>query len=308
VALDVSTLADWVGAATATLAPMVAAIRAHVFAAGRLHADDTTVPVLAKDRTVTGRLWAYVRDDRPFAGPDPPAAVFAYDRTGAHPERHLDGWTGVMQADAYAGFLRLYDPARRPGPVQEAACWAHPRRGFFDLAKLGRSPIAVEAVARIDRLFAAERDLNGRPAEERRAERARICRPLTDDLHDWLTAQRRRLSGKSEPAKAIDYVLERWPALTLFLDDGRVCLSNNAAERALRGIAVGRGNWTFCGSDAGGERAAAIYTLIETAKLNGVDPQAWLADLFARLPDHPASRIGDLLPWNWKAPREQIAA
>jgi transposase len=221
---------------------------------------------------------------------------------------HAEPAPAKAGADAYAGFLRLYDPARRPGPVREAACWAHARRGFFDLAKLGRSPIAVEAVARIDRLFAAERGLNGRPAEERRTERACVCRPLTDDLRDWLTAQRRRLSGKSEPAKAIDYVLKRWPALTLFLDDGRVCLSNNAAERALRGIAVGRGNWTFCGSDAGGERTAATYTLIEAAKLNGVDPQAWLADLLARLPDHPASRIVDLLPWNWKAAREQIAA
>jgi transposase len=303
--LDVSTLADWVGAAAATLMPLVEAIRAHVFAAERLHADDTTVPVLAKGKTRTGRLWTYVRDDRPFAGADPPAAAFFYspDRSGQHPERHLTGYAGLMQADAYAGFDRLYHKARNPGPIVEAACWAHARRKFFDLARLIQAPIAAEAVRRIDELFAIERDINGLAANARLAVRNERSQPLVDALEAWLRAQRTKLSSKSDIAKAIAYSLTRWPALTRFLDDGRLCMSNNAAERALRGVAVGRNNWTFAGSDVGGERAAAIYTLIVTANLNDIDPKAWLADVLDRLPDHPARRIVDLLPWNWRPKR-----
>lgn len=307
--LDVSTLADWVGAAAATLMPLVEAVRSHVFAAARIHADDTPVPVLAKGKTRTGRLWTYVRDDRPFGGCDPPAAAFFYsaDRGGAHAERHLAGWAGLMQADAYAGFGRLYDGARKPGPVIEAACWAHARRKLFELAQLSQAPIAVAAVRRIDALFAIEREINGTTVETRQTVRQERAKPLVDDLHDWLREQRTRLSAKNELAKAIDYGLKRWAALTRFLDDGRLCLSNNAAERALRGIAVGRNNWTFAGSDAGGERAAAIYTLIETAKLNDVDPRAWLADVLARLHDHPAKRIAELLPWNWRTENRAAA-
>jgi transposase len=303
VELDVSTLADWVGQAAATLKPLVERVRDHVFAAERIHADDTTVPVLAKGKTRTARFWTYVRDDRPFAGRDPPAAAFFYspDRGGEHPERHLVSYAGMMQADAYAGFNRLYDATRQPGPIVEAACWSHARRKFYELAHLKKAPIAVEAVKRIDALFAAEREINGATSEQRLAIRAERSRPLVVELERWLRAQRARLSAKSEVARAIDYSLKRWTALTRFLDDGRLCLSNNAAERALRGIAVGRGNWTFAGSDHGGERAAAIYTLIETAKLNGVDPRAWLADTLARLPDHPAKRIDDLMPWHWHA-------
>jgi transposase len=301
--LDVSTLADWVGAAAATLMPLVEALRTHVFAGLRIHADDTTVPVLAKGQTRTGRLWTYVRDDRPFAGRDPPAAVFFYspDRGGAHAERHLAGWSGLMQADAYAGFNRLYDARRKPGPIIEAACWAHARRKLFELAELTKAPIAREAVERIDALFAIEREINGAAIDARRAVRQERAKPLVDALHAWLRQQRARLSAKNDLAKAINYSLNRWPALIRFLDDGRICMSNNAAERAVRGIAVGRNNWTFCGSDAGGERAAAIYSLIECAKLNDVDPRAWLADVLARLHDHPAKRIADLLPWNWRA-------
>lgn len=308
--LDVSTLADWVGAAAATLMPLVETIRAHVFAAERIHADDTTVPVLAKGKTRTGRLWTYVRDDRPFGGPDPPAAVFFYsrDRGGEHPERHLAGYAGLMQADAYAGFNRLYEAGRRPGPIIEAACWAHARRKFFDLARLKKAPIAIEAVRRIDALFAIEREINGLTPEERQRRRHQRSRPLVAELESWLREQRARLSAKNETAKAIDYSLKRWPALTRFLDDGRLCLSNNGAERALRGIAVGRHNWTFAGSDVGAERAAAIYTLIETAKLNDVDPRAWLADVLARLPDHPAKRIRELLPWNWRTAQQPAVA
>ena len=300
--LDVSTLADWVGACAATLRPLVEAIRTHVFAAERIHADDTTVPVQAKGKTRTGRLWAYVRDDQPFGGLDPPAAAFFYspDRGGEHPERHLASYSGLMQADAYAGFNRLYEAARKRGPIIEAACWAHGRRKFFDLARLQKAPIAIEAIERIDALFAIEREINGLSAGQRRAVRNERSRPLVAELESWLRQQRAKLSRKSETAKAIDYSLKRWTALIRFLDDGRLCMSNNAAERAVRCIAVGRKNWTFAGSDEGGHRAGAIYTLIETAKLNDIDPQTWLADVLARLPDYPAKRIADLLPWNWR--------
>jgi len=296
--LDVSTLADWVGACTASLAPLTELIRRHVLAGERLHGDDTTVPVLAKNKTMTGRLWTYVRDDRPFAGPDPPAALFYYsrNRNGEHPQRHLAGYAGILQADADAGFGDLYDARRRPGPVTEAACWAHGRRKFFVLADAGKSPLAAEVVRRIDQIFAAERDINGLAAEHRLTLRKTRITPLVTDLEAWMRAERTRLSRHAETAKAIDYMLKRWPAFTRFLDDGRICLSNNAAERALRGIALGRKSWLFAGSDRGGERAAAIYTLIGTAKLNGVDPQAWLADVLHRIADHPASRLHQLLP------------
>src|SRR5712692_3297219 len=303
--LDVSTLADWVGAAAATLMPLVLLIRAHVFAAERIHADDTTVPVWAVGKCRTGRLWTYVRDDQPFAGPDPPAAVFFYspDRSGQHPEQHLAGYAGLMQADAYAGFNKLYEASRRGGPITEASCWAHARRKFFDLARISKSPIAIGAIERIDALFAIEREINGKPPAERVRVRSERSRPLVVELEEWLRMRRRKLSGRSEIAKAIQYSLNRWTALTRFLDDGRLCMSNNAAERRLRPVAVGRHNWTFAGSDDGGRRAAAIYTLIESCKLNDVDPQAWLADILARLPDHPAKRIDELVPWNWKRAR-----
>jgi transposase len=306
--LDVSTLADWVGAAAATLMPLVDVISDHVFAAERIHADDTAVPVLAKGKTRIGRLWTYVRDDRPFAGPDPPAAVFFYsrDRGGEHPEQHLADYAGLMQADAYAGFTKLYEANRKTGPIIEAACWAHGRRKFFDLARLSKAPIATEAVKRIDVLFAIEREINGLMPQQRLRVRQERSRPLIIELKTWLCEQRARLSKNSDTTKAINYSLNRWQAFTRFLDDGRLCMSNNAAERELRAVALGRKNWTFAGSDEGGRRAAAIYTLIATAKLNGVDPQAWLADVLARLLDHPAKRIHELLPWNWH--RQNIAA
>jgi transposase len=308
--LDVSTLADWVGASAATLMSLVLLIRDHVFAAARIHADDTTVPVWAKNKCRTGRLWTYVRDDRPFGGPDPPAAVFFYsaDRTAKHPEQHLAGYSGLMQADAYAGFDKLYKPNRKPGPIIEASCWAHARRKFFDLARINKAPIAIEAIERIDALFTIEREVNGKPPDERQRVRQERSRPLVEALEIWLRAQRRKLSAGNEVAKAIQYSLNCWTALTRFLDDGRLCMSNNAAERGVRPVAVGRHNWTFLGSDEGGRRAAAIYTLIETCKLNDIDPQAWLADVLARLPDHSAKRVDELLPWNWKRAPEQRAA
>jgi transposase len=289
---------------------LVDVIRSHVFAAERIHADDTTVPVLAKGKTRTGRLWTYVRDDRPFAGPDPPAAVFFYspDRGGEHPEQHLAGYAGLMQADAYAGFGRLYEANRKGGPIVEAACWAHGRRKFFDLARLSKAPIAAEAVKRIDLLFAIEREINGLAVQERLRVRQERSHPLIVELQAWLREQRAKLSRSSDTTKAINYCLSRWDAFTRFLDDGRLCMSNNAAERELRAVAVGRRNWTFAGSDEGGRRAAAIYTLIASAKLNDIDPQAWLADVLHRINDHAALRLSELLPWNWKASPATMAA
>jgi len=299
--LNTSTLADWVGACTALLAPLVALIRAHVLAAERLHGDDTTVPVLAKDKTITGRLWTYVRDDRPFGGSAPPAGIFHYsrDRGGEHPARHLASYAGILQADAYAGFRDLYAAGRKPGPITEAACWSHGRRKLFVLADVAKSPLAIEAVRRIDAIFAVERDLNGREAAQRLLARRLRVAPMVLALEHWMRGERGKLSRHADVAKAMDYMLKRWGAFTRFLDDGRICLTNNAAERALRGIALGRKAWLFAGSDRGGERAAAMYSLIMTAKLNEVDPRAWLADVLARIADHPASRLDELLPWHW---------
>jgi transposase len=227
--------------------------------------------------------------------------VFFYspDRGGEHPEQHLAGYAGLMQADAYAGFSRLYETNRKGGPIVEAACWAHGRRKFFDLARLSQAPIAAEAVKRIDVLFAIEREINGLASQERLHVRQERSRPLIVELQAWLREQRAKLSRNNDTTKAINYCLSRWDAFTRFLDDGRLCMSNNAAERELRAVAVGRRNWTFAGSDEGGRRAAAVYTLIATAKLSDIDPQAWLADVLARLPDRPARRIHELLPWNW---------
>lgn len=308
--LDVSTLADWVGACAAALSPLVELIRRHVLGATRIHGDDTTVPVLAKGKTVTGRLWTYVRDDRPFGGPDPPAAVYFYSRNrdGEHPRRHLADYGGILQADAFAGFNALYDPRHKPGPVTEAACWSHARRKFFVLADVAKAPLALEAVRHIDAIFDVERALNGVAEDQRLALRKAHVAPLVGDLEAWMRSERAKLSRHNEVAKAMEYMLKRWPAFVRFLGDAKICLSNNAAERALRGIAVGRRSWLFAGSDRGAERGAAIYTLITTAKLNDVDPQAWLEDVLRRLADHPASRLADLLPWNWRPAVTAVAA
>src|ERR1700741_2760517 len=263
--IDVSTLADRVGACVVALEPLIEAIRTHVMSAERIHDDDTTVPVLAKLKTVTGRIWTYVRDDRPFGGTDPPAALFYYsrNRAGEHPQSHLAGYVGLMQADAFDGYNQLYKAQRKPAPILEAACWSHGRRKFFDLAKSGEAPIASQPVRRIDELLEIERAVNGQGPEQRLAARREKSRPLVIDLEIWMRQQRTLLSSSNDTAKAINYLLNRWAAFTRFLDDGRVCLSNNAAERALRGVAVGRKNWTFAGSDAGGHRAAAVYPLVE---------------------------------------------
>ncbi len=233
---------------------------------------------------------------------------YSQDRTAEHPKRHLAAYTGILQADAHAGFNALYAPGREPGPISEAACWAHGRRKLFKLAEVARAPLAVEAVRRIDAIFAAERAINGQSAAERLAVRRERIAPLVTDFEAWMRGQRGRLSRHADLAKAMDYMLKRWAAFTRFLDNGRICLTNNAAERELRGIALGRKAWLFAGSDRGGERAAAMYSLIATAKLNGVDPRAWLADVLARIADHPASRLHELLPWNWKRAADRLAA
>jgi transposase len=315
VPIALSTMADAVGAVCAALDPLRRLIEAHVMAAERLHGDDTTVPVLAKGKTDTGRCWVYVRDDKPFGGAGPPAAIFYYsrDRRGEHPQAHLAGYAGILQADAYDGYNKLYLPGRAPGPIQEAACWVHARRPFFAMADLEEnarrktsgkkeiplSPIAIEIVRRIDALFEIERSINGKSAAERLAARRALSRPLVDDLHAYMRAQLVRLARGHDLVKSMNYILKRWVAFTLFLEDGRVCLSNNAAERGLRGIALGRKSWLFCGSDRGGRRAAAMYSLIVTAKMNRIDPQAWLTDVLSRIAAHPAHRLDELLPWNW---------
>ena len=314
--ISVSTLADQVGACTFALAPLTQRLEAHVFAAERVHGDDTTVPVLAKGKTDTGRLWTYVRDDRPFGGQAPPAAMFYYsrDRCQEHPEEHLTGYTGILQVDAYGGYNSVFAADRQPNPLTAAYCWAHARREFFELADIeaaarktakGKtdvvvSPLAIEAVRRIDELFMIEREINGYTAGERAAIRRERSAPLLTNLAAWMHETYPTLSKHSDIAKAMNYMLKRWDGFARFINDGRICLTNNAAERALRGIALGRKSWLFCGSDRGGQRAAAMYSLIVTAKMNDIDPQAWLADILARLPSHPAHLIDELLPWNWK--------
>ena len=316
--LSLSTLADQVGACAAALMPLYLLIEAHVLVAERLHGDDTTVPVLAKTKTDMGRIWTYVRDDRPFGGPAPPAAIFHYsrDRRGEHPVGHLRNWAGILQADAYAGYNALFHADRNPSPLTRALCWSHSRRYFFELADVATqlkkrrkqapviSPLAVEAVRRIDAIFDVERAINGRSVQDRLALRQQHSAPLVTDLETWMRENRSKLSRNSAVAEAMDYMLKAWPAFTAFLDDGRICLTNNAAERALRGIALGRKSWLFAGSDRGGQRTAFMLSLITTAKLNDIDPQAWLADVLARIADIPQNRLCDLLPWNWKADRQ----
>ena len=307
VELERSTLADWVGGSSRLLGPLVEALRRYVMTAGKLHADDTPVPVLApgQGKTKTGRLWTYVRDDRPAGNDAAPAVWFAYspDRKGEHPERHLEKFRGTLQADAYAGFNQLYDDGR----VVQAACWAHVRRHFYDLEQAHSSPVAGEALQRIGALYGIEEQIRGKPPDQRRAVRQSQSKPLLDALRQWFEATLTKLSRKSETTAAIRYALSRWDALLRFVDDGCIEMDNNAAERSLRGVALGRKNYLFAGSDAGGERAAAIYSLIGSAKLNGLDPEAYLRDVLTRIADHPISRIEQLLPWNINSSTAEVS-
>ena len=307
--LDRSTLADWVGGCSALLEPLVNALGRYVLGTYKIHGDDTPVPVLCPGRRTTkeGRLWTYVRDDRPAGSSDPAAVFFRYspDRKGERPRAHLANFTGVLQADAYAGFDRLYGEK-----VKEAACWAHVRRKFYDIHVSLASPIALEALERIGRLYKIEEEIRGRPPDERKEMRQARAGPELKSLHEWLSKTVTTLSKKSELAKAIRYALSNWIALTRYCDDGRLEADNNAAERALRCVALGRKNWLFAGSDDGGERAAAIYTLIGTAKLNELNPEAYLRHVLEHIADHPINRIDELLPWNLmtKMPELRVAA
>lgn len=297
VELDRSTMAEWVGGCTQIMTPLAEALARYVFGSGKLHADDTPVPVLdpGRGKTKTGRLWTYVRDERPAKSQEPAAVLFRYspDRRGEHPKEHLKPFTGILQADAYSGFGHLYGER-----IQEAACWAHARRAFYELHEANQSPVAAEALARIGALYAIEAEIRGRPPNERAAIRQGRAGPLLEALREWLRHILGRVSKKSELAKAVSYILTRWRAFTRYRDDGRLEIDNNAAERSLRAVALGRKNYLFCGSDAGGERAATIYSLIGTAKLNDIDPEAYLRYVFERIADHPINRIDELLPWN----------
>jgi len=300
VELDRSTLAEWVGSLSHLIAPLTDSLAKYVMGAQKLHADDTPIPVLAPgtDKTKTGRLWTYVRDDQPAGSTDPPAALFRYspDRKGERPQVHLKDFRGILQADGYAGFQGLYD--RTDDPLLEAACWAHARRKFFEIHAATNSPAALEALERIGALYKIEAEIRGQSPEQRKMVRQTHAAPRLAQLNAWLHATVRPLSRKSPLAGAIGYALSRWEALTRYCDDGRIEIDNNAAERALRTVALGRKNYLFAGSDAGGERAAAFYSLIGTAKLNGMDPEAYLREVFARIAEHPINRIDELLPWN----------
>jgi transposase len=303
--LDRSTMADWVGQTARLMRPLVDAVGAHVMSAERVHADDTTVPVLdpGRGKTKTGRLWCYARDDQPFGGQAAPAVLYCYspDRKAEHPRQHLAGFRGILQADGYAGYAGLYDRG-----VTEAACWAHARRKFFDVHASTQSPLALEALQRIAALYAIEATIRGQPADTRLAARTGQSAPLFSRLRQWLEKTQARISGKSDLAAAIRYTLSRWDALTLVLRDGRACIDNNAAERSMRPMTLGRKNWLFAGSDSGGHSAAAAYSLIQTAKLNGLDPEDYLHQVLQRIADHPVRQVHELLPWNLAGVRTRL--
>ena len=313
--LDRSTLADWVGQSSALLSPLVEAINRHVLSGDKVHADDTPVPVLCPGRGTTrqGRLWTYVRDDRPAGLETPPAVWFAYspDRKGEHPRRHLQSFRGILQADGYAGFDKLYNEADPDHPIKEAACWAHVRRKFYDIQVATDSPVAGEALQRIAEIYGIETEIRGQGAAVRQQVRQARAGPKLEALRQWLIATAGQLSKKSDLAGAIHYALSRWKALTRYCADGRIEIDNNAAERALRAVALGRKNYLFAGADCGGERAAAIYSLIGTAKLNDIDPEAYLRHVLIHIAEHSINQIDELLPWNLAAalqPAHKIAA
>jgi len=305
--LDRSTLADWVGQSAALLAPLAEVITRHVKAGAALHADDTPVPVLdpGRQKTKTGRLWTLVRDERPWSSAIPPAVSYLYspDRKSEHAQQLLEGCSGFLHADGYAGFGRLYAADPRTGQVRlsEVACFAHARRKFFEVHTSTASPLAMEALERISQLFAIEAKIKGHAPKHRQAVRQERSLPQLDELRNFLERALHQISKKSSLAGAIRYSLTRWNALCRYIEDGRLEISNNAAERAIKPLALGRKNWMFAGSDTGGKRAATIYTILQTAALNGLDPEAYLSDILARIADHPINRVEELLPWNWAA-------
>ena len=306
--LDRSTLCDWVGRACWWLEPLWRLLRQHVMSSTRIFADDTTLPVLdpGRGRTKTGRLWGYAIDDRPWDGSTPPAVVYLYaeDRKGEHPAAHLAEFQGVLQVDGYAGFKSLLEN-RPAGEIQLAFCWAHCRRRFYEIHQATGSPLAEEALRRIGELYAIEAEIRGRPAEERRAARQERSKPIVEALHAWLTVQLGRVSGRSTLAEAIRYALRHWQGLVLFLEDGRLELDTNTVERAIRAVALGRKNSLFAGSDGGARHWAIVASLVATAKLNGVEPLAWLTDVLERMVSGrtKAHELERLLPWAWKAER-----
>jgi len=317
VEIERATLADWVGHVAWWVAPLAALIGGHVMAAPVLHTDDTPIAVLApgNGKTRTGRLWTYVVDERPWQGGRAPAAYYRFspDRRGERPRDHLALFRGVIQADAFSGYEALARSAGRsnrgPPAVTHAACWSHARRKFYDVFESTKSPIAEEALRRIGELYAIEAEIAGQLADTRLAVRHARAVPILDALNDWLAAQRRRLSSKNALARAIQYALTRWEALMRYAGDGRLAIDNNPAERALRGIAITRKNFLFLGSEAGGERAAILYTVLESAKLGGLDPEAYLADVIDRMArGHPINRLAELLPWNWQRQPARMAA
>ena len=317
--IPASTLVDWCGQGVRVLTPLVERIRANILASDRLHADDTPVRVLDPSKRIDGigkgvkegRIRTYVRDDRSWGSTAPPGAAcfFSVDRKGEQPQRHLAGFSGILQADAYSGFKALYAPDASGKPrIREAACWAHLRRDVFDVHTATKSGTAREALDRIGDLYDIERQIRGQSRDARRAVRQEETRPKVCAFKAWAEAQLTRIPGKSDLAKAFRSALNRWGAFTLFLEDGRVAIDNNTAERAIKPVVIGRKNFLFAGSDAGGETLASAMTIIETAKFNGLDPQAYLADIFARIHDHKINRIDELLPWNWKPSALQPAA
>lgn len=316
--LSLSTLADQVGAVSVVTKPLFLLMEAHALAGERLHGDDTTVPLLARYKTDIARIWGYVRDDQPFGGTAPPVAVCYYsrDRRGEHPRCHLAGYTGILQVDRYAGFNDMFREGWADSPMTRANCWAHARRQFFELVDVAHqlkrkkggtlliSPLANEALEQIDQIFAIEREINGQTADARLRVRQERAAPLVRKLEAWMREQRNGLSRHDPVAKAINYLLNDWTGFTTFLADGRICLTNNAAERQLRGVARGRKAWLFVGSDRGGERAAMMYSFFGTARLNEVDPLAWFTDVLTRIADIPQNQLHELLPWNWKATQQ----
>jgi len=296
-----STLADWVGQSSALLKPLVDAIHRHVVGGDTLHADDTPMPVLdpGRGRTKTGRLWTYVRDEQPWQGQAPPAVWFAYtpDRQGQHPQHHLRHFSGIVHADGFAGFNGLYAQG-----CTEAACMAHVRRKFYDIHEAQASPLAIHVLDFVRQLYQVEEAIRGRPPDERKRRRQQEAVPILTAFKSWLESTLMQVSQKSDLAKAIRYALARWTALIRYCGDGRIEIDNNAAERAIRTIALGRKNYLFAGSDQGGERAAALYSLVGTARLNGLDPMAYLRHVLSIIATHPINRVDELLPWQIALP------